>query len=109
MEGLSAQPAQLRRSQSGPPDSRHFRSQAPNPPQSPLALVAPKDVKLDVPPELEDKTAEYPTLIGHNGFYFDNKSLSYWLAISGTLAGMGQEGGFAASNSVRCRGHRLSR
>jgi len=32
-----------------------------------------KDVKIDLPPEFDGKTAEYAAFIGHCEFYFDNK------------------------------------
>src|SRR5215510_16613724 len=38
---------------------------------TPPALL--KDVKIDLPPEFDGKTAEYAAFIGHCEFYFNNK------------------------------------
>jgi hypothetical protein len=71
---LQEELAVVRREQSQTP------SKSDDPPPSPpprtlslLAQVAPKDLKLDPPPEFNVKTCEYAMFIGHCEFYFMNK------------------------------------
>src|SRR5215510_12507677 len=54
-----------------PPPTRSPSTRSPSPySNTPPAL---KDVKIDLPPEFDGKTAEYAAFIGHCEFYFDNK------------------------------------
>src|SRR5271163_1425570 len=92
--GLEARLKAPRRSQSDPDlrDSRlsatpstllrNYPPPSPSPPPSPTpspppAQVAPKDLKLDPPPEFNGKTTEYATFIGHLEFYFVNKPVTF--------------------------------
>jgi len=74
VEDLHARLEQQRRSRSTPPDPPHSQSETICPlSQSPPVQAAPKDQKLDPPPEFDGKTSEYAAFIAHCEFYFGDK------------------------------------
>jgi hypothetical protein len=71
---LSPTPSTLLRNYPPPQSPSPPPSRSPSPPP---AQVAPKDLKLDPPPEFNGKTTEYATFIGHCEFYFMNKPVTF--------------------------------